>query len=297
MVIQAPAKVNLFLELLGKLPSGYHALDTVMTEISWFDTLVLEPSNESHGPIEFRVVDSRGLSLESDVPSGADNLVVRALELLRTRAGIERPLRATLIKRIPSQAGLGGGSSDAAAALRGANRLWGIDWDRARLMELAAELGSDIPFFVVGGTARCRGRGEQVEPLPVPLDLFLVVVKPPVGLGTADVYRRCTVPAQPRCGDEFCTSLRSKNPQEIAHRMFNRLAEPACGLTEWVGRLGRSFERTGCLGWLLSGSGSACFAAYAGRSAAQRAARVLQSSHELSVRVVRPLSGRATDSP
>src|SRR5690606_11993129 len=112
MVIQAPAKVNLFLELLGKLPSGYHALDTVMTEISWFDALVLEPSNESHGPIEFRVVDSRGLSLESDVPSGADNLVVRALELLRTRAGIERPLRATLIKRIPSQAGLGGGSSD-----------------------------------------------------------------------------------------------------------------------------------------------------------------------------------------
>src|SRR5690606_4305446 len=120
-----------------------------------------------------------------DLPTDRSNLAVRAVELLQARAGIEAGATMRLVKRIPSAAGLGGGSSDAAAALMAANQAWGLNWSVSKLETLAGELGSDVPFFLTPGAAICRGRGERVEPLPRTMPLHVVVVRPPVGLSTA----------------------------------------------------------------------------------------------------------------
>ena len=145
------------------------------------------------------------------MPEGPDNLVVRAVELVRRRAGVRRGAKLLLVKRIPAAAGLGGGSSDAAAALVAANEGWRLGRSRDELADWAAELGSDVPFFLAGGPAICRGRGERVEPVAGLGALDFVVVRPPEGLSTAAVYG--VVPAgsgaanrcgrwSMRCGEE-----------------------------------------------------------------------------------------------
>ena len=150
------------------------------------------PSHGTTGEIQLDVRTCwpvRSRSEMAPIPTGSDNLVVRALELLRERSGCEFGARVELAKRIPAAAGLGGGSSDAAAALRLANRGWKIHWSNDRLTEVAAEIGSDVPFFLEQGAAICRGRGERVERLPPIAPLHFVMVKPPVGLDTGEVYR------------------------------------------------------------------------------------------------------------
>ena len=147
-IVHAPAKLNLFLEVLGKRADGYHELATLMVPIRLFDTLSFEPTPAVAGrpaPIEFSL---RACDPASRVPADSSNLVVRALDLLRERSGCESGAKVELFKRIPTAAGLGGGSSDAAAALRVANRAWQIRWETEKLSSLAAELGSDVPFFL-----------------------------------------------------------------------------------------------------------------------------------------------------
>lgn len=292
MVFQAPAKVNLYLELLARLSSGYHSLDTVMATVSWYDSLSFATPLSSPESIELCVVDqSLPRMVPGSIPTDESNLVVKALLRLRQAAGISQGARVTLIKRIPSQAGLGGGSSDAATALLGANQFWGLNWSLEQLQPLAAELGSDVAFFLYGGLARCRSRGEVVEPLGVHCDLTMVIVKPPVGLSTAEVYRRCSVAAQPGSADEICRALQDNRIREVGACLFNRLAAPAEQMTDWMERLGRRFERTGSLGWQLSGSGSACFGIYPHSLLARRAARVLKQETQLGVQVVRTVRG------
>jgi len=151
LVVWAPAKVNLFLEVLARRPDGYHEINTLMVTVSLYDTL--EFKEEASGAIRLRC-DQPNLS------TGADNLVVRAAELLRRRSGCARGADIGLAKRIPLAAGLAGGSTDAAAALVGLNRLWGLGLAEAELAGLAAELGSDIPFFFAAPAAWCTGRRE-----------------------------------------------------------------------------------------------------------------------------------------
>jgi 4-diphosphocytidyl-2-C-methyl-D-erythritol kinase len=166
----AYAKINLTLDILGRRPDGYHEIASVMQAISLHDTLVF-----SKGP---------GLCVEcSDRRlAGPDNLVHRAAELLRREVGGVQGARVRLTKRIPLAAGLGGGSSDAACALLGLNALWRLGLGQDRLVELAACLGSDVPFFLKGGTALVQGRGERVTPLPPPAPAWLVLAVLPVGV-------------------------------------------------------------------------------------------------------------------
>ena len=171
MVFYAPAKVNLYLELLARLSSGYHSLDTVMATVSWYDTLVFEPPRSAPDALELVVVDHGSPRSAADaIPTDETNLVLKALLALRQQSqetGVvdARALgaRVTLTKRIASQAGLGGGSSDAATALMGANEFWRLGLNREALQPIAANLGSDVAFFLTGGLARCRSRGEVVE--------------------------------------------------------------------------------------------------------------------------------------
>ncbi|MFQ3592167.1 MAG: 4-(cytidine 5'-diphospho)-2-C-methyl-D-erythritol kinase, partial [Gemmataceae bacterium] len=153
-----PAKVNLFLEVMSRRPDGFHELATLMMGVGWYDTLeyIERPTGE--------------VILHCDTPelsTGPDNLIVRAAELLRTRLGICQGVEIRLFKRIPMQAGLAGGSSDAAATLAGLNHLWRLGLDAPTLAALGAELGSDVSFFFHGPAAWCTGRGELIEPTPL----------------------------------------------------------------------------------------------------------------------------------
>jgi 4-diphosphocytidyl-2-C-methyl-D-erythritol kinase len=166
--------------------------------------------------------------------------------------------RIRLLKRIPSAAGLGGASSDAAAALVAANLVWGLGWPIGRLRSLAAEIGSDVPFFLGPGAAVCRGRGERIEPIPA-RRLHLVVVKPPIGLKTPEVYGRCRPADEPADPAGLLGALKWGNGAEVGRLLHNRLQEPASGVTPWIGKLKMAFSKTDCLGHQMSGSGSSYF--------------------------------------
>ncbi len=180
LTVHAHAKINLTLDVLGKRPDGYHALASVMTTISLADAITLHPAMDG------------AISLECNVPElcGDDNLVVRAARLVRRVTGCDQGVHIALRKHVPAQGGLGGGSSDAAAVLLGLNQWWDLALSQEQLIDLAAELGSDVPFFIIGGTALIEGRGEIVTPLPPIAPLWLVIVKPPVSISTAAVFRR-----------------------------------------------------------------------------------------------------------
>jgi 4-diphosphocytidyl-2-C-methyl-D-erythritol kinase len=169
-----------------------------------------------------------------------------------------------LIKRIPSSAGLGGASSDAAAALAAANLAWELGWSRQQLAELGAELGSDIPFFFSAGcwgaaAAVCRGRGERVEPIENRTDAHFVVVRPPVGLSTAVVYRSCRPAVQPASVQPLAAALQRGDTVMLGRSMANRLEPIAATLSPHLEPVRRLFDRLDCLGHQMSGSGAGYF--------------------------------------
>jgi 4-diphosphocytidyl-2-C-methyl-D-erythritol kinase len=249
--VWAPAKVNLFLEVLGKRPDGYHELATLMTAVSLYDTLELTglPSGEVH--------------LTCDHPSlstGPENLVCRAVELVRRRTGRRDGVAVRLWKRIPLAAGLAGGSSDAAAALAGLNRLWNLGWRDAELAELGAQLGSDVAFFFSAPAAWCTGRGEVIEPLRLGRPLDFVLACPPVGLSTAEVFRGVTVPERPVDGAEARRAAEAGDVEALGRALFNRLQPAAERLCPAVAGLREQLAGLGPAGRLMSGSGSSVFA-------------------------------------
>ncbi len=180
LTLTAACKVNLALEVLGKRPDGYHELATVMQTIDLADRLVVEDAD-----------DLSMATTSPDVPADGGNLALRAAAALREAAKVDRGVRVRLVKRIPVAAGLGGGSSDAAAVLLALNRLWGLRWPIDRLADVAVTLGMDVPFFLRGGVALGTGRGEKLARLEAGA-LALVLVNPGEALSTAAVYGRVT---------------------------------------------------------------------------------------------------------
>jgi len=263
VVAWAPAKVNLFFEVLGRRPDGYHAVETLMVAVDLFDTL--ECRDDPGGRLTL-ACDTPG------VPAGPGNLAYEAADRLRRRYAPGRGAAVRLTKRVPHQAGLGGGSSDAAAALLALNRVWGLDLPAAELSALAAGLGSDVPFFLSPPAGWCTGRGEVVSPEAVGRRLDLVVVKPPVGLATAEVYRRVAVPAAPVDGSPARAALRAGDVEALGRSLHNRLQEPAFTVATPVGQVYRRLAALAPLGCRMSGSGSALFALCRDRREAERTA-------------------------
>jgi 4-diphosphocytidyl-2-C-methyl-D-erythritol kinase len=284
-IVHAPAKLNLFLDVLDRRSDGYHELATLMVPVRLYDSLSFEPvpaRDGRPGAIEFSL---RGGDSADGVPADSHNLVVQALELLRHRSGCDWGARVALFKRIPSAAGLGGGSSDAAAALRVANRVWQINWGPGKLAPLAAELGSDVPFFLGRGAAICRGRGEQVERLAGTAPLDVVIVKPPTSLATADVYRtldrlqaggECPAGHGERSLAALTDALRRGTINDLGQWMSNRLQAAAAVLSTWIGRVQAAFAELDFLGHQLSGSGSAYFGVCRHARHARRLATILK---------------------
>jgi 4-diphosphocytidyl-2-C-methyl-D-erythritol kinase len=280
IVVQAPAKVNLFFEVLGSRADGYHEVETLMCPIGLFDTIIFRKTPP--GPIHFHCrcafpADRRNEPGRGHIPEGRDNLAVRAVELLRRRAGVRAGGQLYLVKRIPAQAGLGGGSSDAAAALAAANNAWELHWPVERLAPLAAELGSDVPFFLHGGAALCRGRGERIEPLAGFGPLDFVVICPPEGLATGEVYRECVPADAPRSVGPLMEALARGDRPAMGREIFNRLQPASARLAPWIDRLRAVLEKVDCLGLGMSGSGTAHFALCRHASHARRVARHFQA--------------------
>jgi 4-diphosphocytidyl-2-C-methyl-D-erythritol kinase len=211
-------------------------------------------------------------------------LVVRALKLLQNRAGCRLGAQVELVKRIPAAAGLGGGSSDAAAALKLANVAWRLQWSAEQLAEVAAEIGSDIPFFFADGPAVCRGRGEIVEKLSaIPL-LHFVVLKPPVSLNTGAVYQAYAKNGDPAAdfahktrAQQFASQLTRGDRFAVLSQMRNALQKSASSLSTWVEKTTMAFNKLDFIGHQLSGSGSAYFGVCRHAQHARRLANILRT--------------------
>lgn len=274
-LIRTPAKLNLFLDVLGKRADGYHEIDTLMCPVTWYDVLAVEAATEG---IDFSI-QRPDIPIQKQVepdpawqiPADKSNLVVRAIEAVSRATGYQGGWRIRLEKRIPAAAGLGGGSSDAASAIV-AGLITQQRWDRGLAFELAQSLGSDIPLFLGDpttgiGLARATGRGEHVEILSGRPPLCFVISHPPVGSSTAEVYKHWRPNSQKvssRRMIELCQNARTDwtSPQAAAAfepELFNALQAPASQLTEWIGRQLNYFQQLGKPGAMMSGSGSACF--------------------------------------
>ncbi|HEY3414999.1 MAG TPA: 4-(cytidine 5'-diphospho)-2-C-methyl-D-erythritol kinase [Armatimonadota bacterium] len=251
----APAKINLTLEILGSRADGYHELRSVMQAISLHDTLTLEDA-----PGEGIIVSGGS----PDAPPDESNLVYRAATALAGAAGVEQGARIALRKRIPVGAGLGGGSSDAATALLALNKLWCLDWPAVRLAEIGATLGSDVPFFLTGGTALAEGRGETLTELLPPAQVWLVVVWPGVKLPTPRVYRRYDESAAgvTRALDrsrQMVSALLANSAEGLGACLQNDLEAAAFGLAAPVQAAKERLVEAGAVAASMSGSGSSVY--------------------------------------
>jgi 4-diphosphocytidyl-2-C-methyl-D-erythritol kinase len=247
----APAKINLHLEILKKRLDGYHEIETLMVQIGLYDALDFELGDNE----EERLTCDR-----ADLSVGEDNLIIKAGRLLKKETGTQQGFRIHLMKRIPWAAGLGGGSADGAAALWGLNHLWKLGLNQKELMSLSAQLGSDVAFFLGSAAAWATGRGEILEPVPALFRCPIVLVKPPMGLSTAEVYKRLKVPEFPHNGSECRQAFKEGDFSKLGSLLFNRLQEPAFEISPTVKRYYEQLQQVPTLGCLLSGSGSCCFA-------------------------------------
>jgi 4-diphosphocytidyl-2-C-methyl-D-erythritol kinase len=249
--LRAPAKINWFLSVLGRRSDGYHDIVSPMQCVSLFDVLDFEESD--------------GIELESemDIPV-EENLVYRAAVLLREHVSYQGGVRITLKKEIPSAAGLGGGSSDAAFTLMGLNRLWGLRKTREELMGLAAELGSDVPFFINGPFALIEGRGERVSRLVAQSLLTVLLVNPGVPVSTAWAYGRYEPELTKKKVDIklFCRALAGKDFPSLRRMIFNDLEGPVTGRYPVVARIREELNANGAVVSCMSGSGSTVFGVF-----------------------------------
>jgi 4-diphosphocytidyl-2-C-methyl-D-erythritol kinase len=258
MQLYPPAKINLSFEIKSRREDGFHEIETLMAPISLSDRLTIERQADTH-VVEFSCDDS-------SLPKGDDNLVVRAARLFLKTAQVEGGLRVTLEKKIPHGAGLGGGSSDAASTLLGLNEVFAARLERKILMELAAEIGSDVPFFIASSAAICRGRGELVTPTKLAKPLTLLLLKPEFGVPTPWAYGRWK-DSQELPGVQY-------EPQEFSGvRFVNDLERPVfekfillAHLKTWL----REQAEVGAA--LMSGSGSTIFAVLRNRNDAEQLA-------------------------
>ena len=277
ITLSTPAKINLFFELLGKREDGFHEIETIMSTVSLFDDIRF--SKRTDGVLRMDIAQ-QGCCQQEQIPTDDRNLILQAMQKVRQRYGSEDlGCDVFLRKRIPSAAGLGGASGNAAGAILAANHLWKLGLDSEQLWELAAEIGSDVPFFFQGGTCRCTGRGEIIESVSVPAAMAVVIAKPAAGLSTAAVYKKCSVPSQQQSSLALLQSLQDGDWSRVGQSLFNRLEEFAMTMTPEIGKLKDTFDRLNCIGHQMSGSGSSYFGIFRNAADARRAAKTATRSN------------------
>ncbi|HET7399791.1 MAG TPA: 4-(cytidine 5'-diphospho)-2-C-methyl-D-erythritol kinase [Intrasporangium sp.] len=253
VTVRAPAKVNLELRVGGRRPDGYHELATVFQAVSLHDEVSVSRSAQWQ-------VDVGG-PYAGLVPTGADNLAVRAARLLAERFHVDEPVSIRIDKDIPVAGGMAGGSADAAAALLACDQLWGLGLGRDELADLAAELGSDVPFPLLGGNAMGSGRGEQLAPVLARGSFHWVLAVSDTGLATPEVFAEFDrlhlghTPRAPEVSGELMAALRKGDPTALGRALHNDLEPAAFGLRPELRTLRDAGVEFGALGGVVSGSG------------------------------------------
>ena len=271
MIVQAPAKLNLTLEVGQKRPDGYHDLISVMSCAALYDTVTIEETGDGRITL---VCDDPAL------PCDGSNLAYRAAAVFfegRNCPGVHIHLKKT----IPMQAGLGGGSADAAAVLRGLRKLYAPEMLMEELERLGAALGSDVPFCVRGGTALCEGRGERMTTLPDVPKCWVVIVKPPEAHPTGAMYGAIDRinPLRRHTTEQLTAALQAGDLQKMTENLYNTFEDVLPSDSE-IPAIRQALLGSGALGAMMSGSGSAVFGVFADRQTAQRAQETLQKRWE-----------------
>lgn len=252
VLIKAPAKINLSLDVLHKRPDGYHEVEMIMTTIDLADRLELTLLSED----EIKIVSQNRF-----VPDDQRNLAYQAAKLLKEKFHVKKGVKINIEKTIPVAAGLAGGSSDAAATLRGLNKLWQLDLSLDELAELGAQIGSDVSFCVYGGTALATGRGEKIKELPSPPSCWVVLAKPLIGVSTADVYGRLQLKdvVHPNT-DGMIEAIQNQDFAGVCRNVGNVLEGVTLNLYPEVAQIKEQMHRFGADAVLMSGSGPTVFA-------------------------------------
>lgn len=244
---RAPAKINLSLDVLGKRDDGFHEVAMVMTTVDLADRIVLSEMAE----------DRIEVSTDSQyVPNDERNIAYKAAKAFKDQYRLQQGIRIDIQKNIPVSAGLGGGSSDAAAVLRGLNRMWSVGASLDDLIELGAVLGSDVPFCILGTTALGTGHGEKVRTLTSPPPCYVVLAKPNIGISTRHIFPRVSMETLDHPNtDEVIRSLEEKDFTTLCHHIGNALENVTFPLYPEVKRIKDKMMQTGAAGAIMSGSG------------------------------------------
>ncbi|WP_435622353.1 4-(cytidine 5'-diphospho)-2-C-methyl-D-erythritol kinase [Anoxybacillus eryuanensis] len=280
LLVKAPAKINLSLDVLHKRSDGYHEVNMVMTTIDLADRVELTDLYSDTIQI---------ISHNRFVPDDERNLAYQAAKLLKEKLGVRRGVAISITKHIPVAAGLAGGSSDAAATLRGLNKLWGLGLSLDELAEIGAEIGSDVPFCVYGGTAVARGRGEKIEHIPAPPPCWVILAKPTIGVSTADVYRNLQLQSVHHPDvDGMVKAIKEKNYEKICALAGNVLESVTLNMHPEVAQIKEQMKRFGADVSLMSGSGPTVFGLVQHDSRLQRVYNGLRGfcEHVYAVRLI-----------
>jgi 4-diphosphocytidyl-2-C-methyl-D-erythritol kinase len=264
-IVRAYAKINIGLRILGKRPDGYHNIETIFHQIDLYDELSLLPC------------DTIKLSSSSaEIPCDSSNLCVRAADLLRSQTGHSDGIHITLTKRIPVGSGLGGGSSDAATVLIALNDQWRLGIPQEKLVWLAASLGSDVPFFLRGGTALGTSRGEVLDYFKLRMPYWILTATPDIHISTAWAYSN--VRLKPANGAPALRKLVEQtidSPEQLRAGIYNDFQGAVFQHYPRVAQLAESLTKAGAVFSQLSGSGSSVFGFFQSQPEAQQAERML----------------------
>ncbi len=307
ITLEAYGKVNLALDVTGKREDGYHLVDMIMQTVGLHDTLEMKLIDGKKADDDFGADKSQGASIDEDGANGAGiskdgiildcgdglpndegNLVYRAIKLMKDEYGLEGTVSVKLTKRIPIAAGMAGGSADAAAALKGVNRLFKLKLSDEELMRQGVKLGADIPYCIKGGTARCRGIGEIYDKLKPAPDAVILIAVPDIFVPTAEVYRGLKLneaTAHPDI-EKMCASIEEGSLENMAELLGNVLETYTINAHPVIGQIKGSMIDAGALNALMSGSGPTVFGLFKEREQAVEAGRMLAQTYNLRVNAV-----------
>lgn len=282
VTVNAPAKVNLVLDVVGRREDGYHLLETVFQTVDWCDRITVD------------FADTTEVFCDGGAPQDESNTAYRAAMLFREYTGRNENYRITVQKHIPMQAGLAGGSADAAGVLVALNRLTGANLSLDELCELGAKIGADVPFCIRGGTALGTGTGTDLQPLPAFETGYIVIVKPTGGVSTPEAYRLVDGKADlfHPSASAFCEALKNGDWEKMTAAIGNSFEDALCLPDSLAAR--DMLLKNGAAAACMSGSGSSVFGLFESQDTAERCAAAM-GQYYAQVRVCRPCRGITVD--
>lgn len=274
IILKGRAKINLTLDVVGKRENGYHDLEMIMQTVNLYDTIYIRKT---------KVPGIRLKANYSWLPTNEKNIAYRAAQLFFEESRIDGGIAVEITKRIPVAAGLAGGSTDAAATLVGLNRLYETHYSKEKLMEMGLKLGADVPFCIARGTMLAEGIGEELTPLTPMPHTYVVLVKPPISVSTAVVYKNLDINCIKKHPETTTVieALKEGNVQKIADHMSNVLEEVTIPMHPEIEAIKKAFMKQGAMGTMMSGSGSTVFGLFETKEAANKAAKYFKIHHNM----------------